>query len=245
MRTELAAVLRCNVGFITQVLNGDSNFSLEHAIAVTDFLKLSGQEKDFFLLLVHREKAGTVKLRDYYQNQLEEILNQRAEIKSRIKSSSILDEKDYAIYYGQWSYTAIHMLLSITKYQSKSEVSKKLGLSLKEVTTVLEFLTKKNLVVEENGFYKTGPTRIHLNKSSPMILSHHANWRIEALKSLSNVQAEDLHYSSVLTMSKRDAKRIRDILLKAIEDVDIILGPSADEEIYAMNMDLFSFGPRD
>jgi uncharacterized protein (TIGR02147 family) len=245
MRTGLAETLGCNIGFISQVLGGESNFSLEHAIGVADYIKITGQERDYFLILVHYEKAGSKKLKEYYQKQIDEILTKRAEIKSRVHASKSLDEKDYLIYYGQWYYCAIHMLLSISEYQTKLAVSEKLGISLKQVEDAITFLVEKKLVIEEKGRFKTGPTRIHLGKTSPLITQHHTNWRMEAIKSLSNQNDTDLHYSSVLTMSNSDAKKIRDVLLKALEDVEIILKPSPDEEIYSLNMDMFTIGKND
>ena len=212
MRTGLAEVLGCNIGFISQVLNGDTHFSLEHAIRVTDFIQLSGQEKDFFLILVHYEKAGSHQLREYYQKQIDEMLFKRQEIKNRIRSSKSLDEKDYVTYYSQWFFAAIHMLLSIPGYQTKIAVSKKLGITLKQVDTALTFLTEKGFVIEEDGLYKTGATRIHLSKTSPIIIQHHTNWRLEAIKSFSNLNEDDLHYSAVLTMSVEDSKKIKNVL---------------------------------
>lgn len=242
MRTQLAENLGCNIGFISQVLGGDANFSLEHAMIIADFIKLTGQEREYFLLLVHLEKAGSKKLQDYYQKHIDEIVQKRAEIKSRVHTTKNLSEKDYLLYYSQWYFVAIHMLLSIPEFQTKQSVSNKLHLDSAIVDEVITFLVEKNLVIEDKGRFKTGPTRIHLNRSSPLISKHHTNWRLEALKTLSIKNEKNLHYSSVITMSATDAKKIKDILLKALEEVEVILKPSPDEEIFSLNFDMFELG---
>ena len=52
-KQALAKYLRCQSSFVSQVLTGRSHFSLEHAVAISDFLKHSDDEREFFLLLVH------------------------------------------------------------------------------------------------------------------------------------------------------------------------------------------------
>ncbi|MBS1958356.1 MAG: TIGR02147 family protein [Bdellovibrionales bacterium] len=238
-RSKLAEKLNCNIGFISQVLNGGSQFSLEHTAQIAEFLDLSEKEADFFFLLVQFERAGSEKLKKHLKRQISAIQKQRKEIKSRIKDSKELTEADYSTYYSNWSYVAIHMALSITQYQSKSALKEKLGLTSKQVDSVIQFLVQKGLIIEEKGNYKTGPTRIHLSRSSPLICQHHSNWRIESMKAIPKQIESNLHYSSVMTMSVADAEKIRSVVLKSLEDVEVILRPSPNEEVFVLGIDFF------
>lgn len=238
-RSKLAEKLNCNIGFVSQVLNGNSQFSLEHATLISEFLNLSEEETDFFLLLVQYERAGSEKLKSHFKRQISKIKKQRKEIKSRIKTSKDLTEADYGIYYSNWSYSAVHMTLSITQYQSKSALKEKLNLTLKQLDTVIQFLLEKGLIIEEKGLYKTGPTRIHLTRNSPLICQHHANWRIEAMKFIPRQVESNLHYSSVMTMSVSDSEKIKNVILKALEDIEVVLKPSPNEEVFSLGIDFF------
>jgi len=242
IRTKLASFLKCQTGFISQVLNGNTHFSLEHCMRIGDFLNLDSEEKHFFMLLVQKEKAGTSELKNYYAMQLKDIIKRKNEIKNRIKVLSNLNEKDYVQYYSNWYYAAIHVLVSIPDYKTKEAISKKLNLSLKTTSEILKFLVEKGLIFENLGKYSIGKARIHLYRESPMIFKHHTNWRIEAIKSLENLNAQDLHYSSVITISKSDAVKIKNILLKSLEIIEPILLPSKEEEIFSICMDFFKLG---
>jgi hypothetical protein len=72
-----------------------------------------------------------------------------------------------------------------------------------------------------------------------MISKHHTNWRMQAIQSLEREAESELHYSSVITVSEGDAVKIREALVKAIEQVRLIVKPSKDEALYCYNLDLF------
>lgn len=241
MRSKLAEVLGCNVGFVSQVLKGESNFSLEHAMEICDFLSLYEEERDYFLLLVHQAKAGSHKLRQHYKKEIDLLRKNREEIKNRVKASTKLDDADYAEYYSHWYMIAVHMALSIPEFQSRDALIEKLPLTQKQVVHAIRFLSNKGFITEKkNGTYNTGTTRIHLSNESPFIAKHHTNWRMEAIQSLSRSHEDDLHYSSVMTLSKNDYTKIRDILLNSLESMEKVLIPSKDEEMVVLNIDLFN-----
>ncbi len=62
------------------------------------------------------------------------------------------------------------------------------------------------------------------------------------MRSLEHVGESELHYSSVMGISRSDIPRVREILVKAVEDARAIIRTSTDEEIYAYSIDLFAAG---
>lgn len=239
-RSRLAGFLNCQTGYISQVLSKDVHFSLEHSIKLNTFLEHDEEESHFFMLLIQLERAGSNDLKKYYKGQIKDILKSRSEVKSRINEDGILSEKDHMVYYSQWYYSAIHVLVSINGFQTKSKIKERLNLDTQTINTVLTFLEINKLIINKKGIYNIGPSRIHLGKDSPIITKHHTNWRLEALKSLeSNYSEVDIHYSSVMTLSKVDAIKIKDILLNSIEQVEPILIESREEDIFSMCIDLF------
>lgn len=239
-RSRLANFLNCQTGYISQVLSKDVHFSLEHSVKLNTFLEHDDEEAHFFMLLIQLERAGSIELKKYYQGQIKDILHERSEFKSRITEDGILSEKDHMIYYSQWYYSAIHVLVSINGFQTKAKIKERLNLESQTINTVLSFLELNKLVVNKKGIYNIGPSRIHLGKDSPIISKHHTNWRLQALKSLESDSSEvDLHYSSVMTLSKDDALKIKNILLNSVEQVEPILIASKEEDVFSMCIDLF------
>ncbi len=90
-----------------------------------------------------------------------------------------------------------------------------------------------------NGKTKTGKTSIHLGSDSPLIVKHHTNWRLQAVRSHEKYRKKNLNYSSVTTLSETDAAEIRELLAKTIEKSKKIIRESPDEKIYSFCLDFF------
>jgi uncharacterized protein (TIGR02147 family) len=241
-RSRLAAKLRCQTAFISHVLNGNSHFSLEHAVVISQFLDHTPEESRYFILLVSLGRAGTKALEEHFEAQIAEIQRKRTQIKERISTDRSLSAEAQMRYYSAWYYSAIHVATSIPKCQTRDALAVALGLAPALVTECLEFLIEHSLVIIEKGRYVIGPVRMHLGADSPLITKQHTNWRLQSLQSLErpiSATAADLHYSGVVTLSHQDAKRVRDILLKAVDETEQVFRPSPEEAVYAVGMDWF------
>src|SRR5262249_50878325 len=98
------------------------------------------------------------------------------------------------------------------------------------------------LAVRSGSGFAIGPRHVHLGKDSENIQKHHSNWRMRALRSFEEERDENLNYSSAVVLSREDAFKVREILLRAIKDsVDLILA-SPEEEVYALNLDFIRLG---
>ena len=94
-KLALARALRCQPGFVTQILKGEKQLSLEQALGFTSFAGLEGAEKEYFLLLVQKDRAGTRELRDFFQVKLGELRRERASLlKHRLKAPRAVKGRD-------------------------------------------------------------------------------------------------------------------------------------------------------
>jgi uncharacterized protein (TIGR02147 family) len=240
-RNRLAEALNCQKGFVSQVLSGRSHFSLEHGMRISRFLELDAAEEEYFLLLLHLGRAGSKDLEKFYEKKLGEIHERRKEIKERIRARSDLSEAEQMIYYSSWHYTAIHMCLFLPGIRSRTTIAEYLGLSPKTVARVLEFLLSVGLAKEneERGEIAAGPARIHISQASPFISRHHTNWRMKAIDSLDAPKESDLHYSLIMSIDENAAEKVRELILKAIQDIEPVLKAAEDKAVYTLNVDLF------
>lgn len=239
IRSKLAVHLNCQISFLSQVLNGESHFSLEHGLKISTFLAHSKDENRFFMLLLEAGRASSKDLKNYYLDQIHELLERRKEIRNLIVTNDALSLESQLRYYSSWYYSAIHVIISITAFQTPQAIAERLKLPLQLVHTVLEFLESIGLAKFEQGRYQIGPKRIHLGRESDLISKHHSNWRLQALQHLERREDGDLFYSSTYSIAKRDIPRVRDILMRAIEQVDPLIMKSNEEELISLNLDLF------
>jgi uncharacterized protein (TIGR02147 family) len=238
-RLKLSEALNCHSAYITQVLNKDAHFNLEQAVEAATFFNLNNEEQDFFLLLLQYAKAGSKKLRDLTNKKIKDIKEARALVSNRMKTKQELDTITQAKYYSRWYYAAIHVLVTIPGKKTKESISVYLGLDMDTVNEAIHFLESTGLIEFDQKGYDTGMTKVFLSGDSPFIVQHHENWRLRAIDAITKSRKENLHFSSVYTLSEADFIKIREKLHDSIQEVWSIVQPSKEEKLCVLNMDFF------
>lgn len=238
-RSRLAKHLNCQTAFISQVLAGKVDFSLEHAVKIGQFLALSEAENHFLILLIHFGRAGSKMLREHYQGQMNQIREKRSQVEERIEVKSKVSFEDQAHYYSAWYYSTVHVALSLLPIQTPAMLATRLGVPLPRVQEILEFLVKAGMAKRTSKGFTIGHRRIHLGNYSPFIRKHHINWRMKAVNSLDFPSKSDLHYSGVFTLTAEDFSRIREMLLDVIQKSEPIIRESREETLGALCLDWF------
>ncbi|MBK25647.1 MAG: hypothetical protein CME70_16740 [Halobacteriovorax sp.] len=245
IKRSMATFLGCQTAFISQVLNQHVHFSLEQAIKLNKFWEHNKEESKFFLLLIQYQRAGNKELEFFFHEEMKEIIERRSNLKERLNIKDSLDDSNQHIYYSAWYYAAVHILLSIPAFQTPKAISKHLRLPLKQIQEIITFLEANGLAVQKAGKYEIGLTRIHLDKNSVQIRRHHTNWRNQAITSIDKNDPNDLHYSNALSMSHGDVPKIKEILIKAIEECRVIIRASKEERLQVLTMDFFGINESD
>lgn len=241
VRLAISKALRCQPAYISQVLNGGGNFSLEQGEGICQFLGFGKQESHYFLLLLQKERAGTKNLRVYFEEQIEEVQKRRLVLTERLGKEHELTEAQRAEYYSSWIYAAVHIGLSIPGLQEKKLLAEFFQLPQMKVAAVVDFLLHSGLVVERaGGGYDFGPSKIRLGNDSPQIVRHHSNWRVRAMESLEREGLSDMHYSGVVSISRADAVRIKESLLEQVKKCQAVVADSPEEELYGIGLDFFN-----
>jgi uncharacterized protein (TIGR02147 family) len=239
-RTKLAEYLGCQLSYVSLVLTTDKHhFNLEQGQKIAQFLNLSEPEIDFFILLLSKDRAGSKDLEVYFSKKIQKILRERADVLSRIKDSSSLENRDQAIYYSDWYYTAIHMILRSNKSVSPFELSQTLNLSIDKVHECIAFLERVGILIKQKGQYKIQDIRIHIPEGATWLNAHHKNWRNRSILSLDNKKDDDLHYTMITSISESAAKEIRKKILDMIQANEPIIRDAEDRVVYSLNLDFF------
>lgn len=238
-KAKLSAGMACQSAYLSRVLNGNADLSLEQAQRANAVLGHTKEESKFFLLLLLYNKAGTQELKQEFYEQMEQIIQQRLILKNRFNVKKSISREDQVTYYSAWYYTAAHFLLTVPEFQTRDAIAVRLGLPLKKVSSILDFLVSIGIATQEGHRFKTSAMRIHLENDSPMISKHHTNWRMKAIQSTERETPDELHYSAVITIAKKDALKIKSALVKAIESVRELVKESNEEELFCYTVDFF------
>ena len=236
---RLADHLGVHTTLVSQILTGLKDLNFDQAVLTSEFFGLNELESEFFVALVQMARAGNESSRKMVKKRLTELKSQSSELKNRVKSEGKLSEEQRAIFYADWSYTAVRQLSAIPKLNDVETIAKKLNLSIKKVRSVTSFLISAGLCRETKGRISPGPASTHVDANSPWSRIHHTNWRELALRTLDQENQDHVHYTSPMTLSRRDAKVLRELILKFIESVNKVVDPSPSEILYCLNIDWF------
>jgi len=239
-RKALAEATGCQTAYISQVLNGHYHLSLEQAESAARFLGFTRDETRYFVMLVESQRAGTQSLRQLLSDQLSEMRERHLVIKERIGVSTELSEQNRERYYSSWHYAAIHIAVTIPRLRTRTALGRALRIPSRKLGEVLEFLVSVGLLSKEGEKYLPGPTQIHLPKDSPAIYQHHWNWRKQAMVQMHSDHADqNVHYSSISSISAEDAQKVRALLTQSISDAVRVIKTSPEEQLFGINVDFF------
>jgi len=241
LRSKLAILTHTKPAFISRVLSEKIDLSPEHVPPTNQMLNHTEEESHFFTLLVLKARAGTPTLQAYYDQQIKKILEERTSFLNRVSISENVSQAEQTKYYSQWYYLAIHVSVAIPQYQTREALSTRLKLPLPVVSKALDTLESMGLVMKKNGRYLTGKKRIHLAKDSPWISTFHSHFRQRAVQQLATPEVNDLHFSMAMSISKGLFEEYRKRLLDVMTEFEEKMIHVKDEELYALNIDLFRY----
>ena len=244
VKSALSSFVGCQTTYLSKVLSGKADFNAEQAEAVSRFFKLTRVEKKFFISLVFFCRAGTAESKSFFEEEIIELKQHSLNLKKRLDVKDGLKEKEQQQYYSNWLYAVVHVMSSLPTITSAEHISKALSINLSRILKALDFLQSVGLVELKKGRLEIGNSRLHLPSDSPLIFQHHKNWRIQAMHAVDHAIKDNLHYSSVVTLSKKDAYKVKNTLIESIQSVKHqVRNSTPEEECYAFNIDFFNVIP--
>jgi uncharacterized protein (TIGR02147 family) len=239
VKSRLADFMGSQPAYLSRVLNGDADLTLEQGEAATRFFVLNKAESLYFLAVLGENRAGTPALKKFWLQQKETALSMRLELEGRIRTENVLSERDRLFYFSQWYHAAIHAAIGLKHLQTPMALANHFRLDLVTVVAALEFLTSIGLIQKKDQRYIGGPITMHLEKNSPLVGRHHLNWKVKAMESITEPRSSDVHYTSVITVSKDDWIRLREIVFSAVESMRSTVSASGEEVLACYQFDLF------
>lgn len=240
-RSRLAEALQCQAAYISRVLEGDAQLSLEQAERVNAYLGHAKDECEFFFLLVQHDRAGSPGLRSYFKSKIDRLVEERLNLAPRFQIENAISAADHAVYFSRWQNAATHVALLVPSLaKDRSALADRLRFKPEHLDEAIRLLLSLGLFVEgRDGQLIPTAKRLHLSKDSQVINRHHVNWRLRAIDAIERDADAGLHYSSVVSLSRDDLPRAKEILVKAIESIKSLVRDSKEETIASFCTDLY------
>lgn len=240
LKSSLAEAVAVQSAYVSQVLNDNSHLSLEQGDLANQFFKHSEKESRYFLLILQKEKAGTVSLKKFFQKQVDEFLKEEFSYLKKNEIKNSLSSKDQAQYYSSWEYNVLHMAVTIPRLRTKEALMTAFAMGEKKFNLCMEFLIESGLVRRSGGQFIPGTIENYLAKDSPFVRQLHLNSRALAISSLSADSELDAHYSGSLTLSMKDAIKVKKLLSDCLSEIAETTKHSKEENIFGFVIDFYN-----
>jgi uncharacterized protein (TIGR02147 family) len=235
--TRMAQALGIHTTMISHIMKGTTDFSLEQALKLADYLSLNSLETDYLVALVQLGRAGDRRTKEYCQARVNELRKQALDLQTRLKAKNEMSEVDRAYYYSSPIYAYVRLLSAIERFQTPEAILEEVQISPKRLKAVLDFLISRNLCEEKTHRVVYGQIPTYIEASSPIVTRHHMNWRQKAQEKFDNLRAEDLVFTFPTTMSEEDFEVLREKLVQFIEEFKSLAAPSPADHLYCLNVD--------
>ncbi|HWU42574.1 MAG TPA: TIGR02147 family protein [Bdellovibrio sp.] len=239
VRGKFAAAIRCQPSYVSQVLKGTSELTLEQADRASQFMGHMDEQSEYFLMLVCLARAGTEPLRKQLERMVDKAHSSYWRLQNRLSSKGFVTEEAKRLFYSNWQYSAVHIAVTVPGLRTPERIAERLQIPLKQAREALHFLTQIGLVKTSGREHVPGEQWLHTGNDRELAVRDHLNWRVKAISSLDNFHPANLHYSSVVSISAGDFDLVRARLIKALEDLRGIIKESKEEKVCSLLLDFF------
>ncbi len=238
---KIAKALRVHSTLISQIFRGPKHLTPEQAQATAEYFGLSNSEAEYFLLLVHADRAGSAPLKKIYDKRIAELREASQNLRERFKSSKVLSDTDQAVFYSRWSYSGVRLAASLPGDFSQDRLAQELGISREQSAHIIDFLVKRSLLnPQTQGGYALGSRQTHVPMDSPWVVQHHRNWRLKTIERLERsprIEEPELVFTSPLTIAAADMGKVRALILQFIEELKTIVSETEPDTLACLNID--------
>ncbi len=237
---KAAEYLKCHPTFISQVLHEKSDLSIDQGVLFCEFAQFNEEETEYFLDLLFLERSASAPGRRLFKKRLQKHLSKRASFGERVKAEGKINQELRRLYYQSWIPQTLHVYLQIGDGATCEKASQVLGIAEEEVAEHLANLEEMDLIQRNGKKYQSKVSLVHTANDDPIINQIHTNWRLHTIQQLQSRQKiRDVHFSSVMSLSKESVQMIKNYIFDHIENVSEEVKQSRSETVYAYCLDFY------
>lgn len=228
-KAALAEAAGCQRSFLSQVLKGSAHLTLEHAIGIAQYLRLSPAQTEYFYYMVAQARSGTSALRHYYGEKMKSLRWSGEEMRRGASAARQVNDS-HVEYYSSWTFAAVHIALTVTSLRTSAAIARRLKLEQLEVEAILRKLKSWGLVEIEKNEWRTTKKHLHLPDDHFMNALNHRNWRTKSLELYERETKRGVMYSAVYSLNRDDYEKLRDLAYRFIGESRRLVAASDNEQ---------------
>lgn len=241
-KAHLSQCMGIQTSHFSQVLAGKIDLNPDQGAKLCDEWKFDDLEADYFLNLIHLERATTISLK----KRIKKNLTHAKLAHSRGNDMHVLSNNnqiDYLPFYSSWVYPAVYGALKLKGMSTELDIAKRLELSLSTVKSTFQGLEAMKLIEKQDGKWISLKDGI-LNLSQHARAISQMEFRAKAHQLFVDGDTEMVRYSSMSAVTHQKyyefKERIQKFLASYHSDT-CEMGPPP-EELIVLNLDFFRLG---
>jgi uncharacterized protein (TIGR02147 family) len=238
--SRIAKSISVHQTLVSMVLAGERDLSLEQGFDLAMYLGLTPLEREYFSQLIQYARAGNQRYKSAVREKIEELRAEANQLSKRVEHEKVLSDQQRTVMYSSWVYSAVLLFASTSeKGKTLEEIQARFTLPRPQVVGILNFLESAGLVEKSGEHYLMVPQMTFLEHGSPHLLKHHTNWRIKALSQIEQISESELMFTSPVSLSRQDFKKLREELAEYIKGFLATVKDSPADELACLNIDFF------
>ena len=229
--------------YILRVMNGTRNLSQSGSFKLSEALRLSEKETNYFITLVAFNQAETAREKEFYYFKLAEICKHGRQQKLR---------QDQFEYFSEWFYSALRSLLPVIDFKDDYKVIGRFltpQLSASQVEKAVRLLLDLNLLEKDkDGRYHVATSQINAGDAvhSVAMVRFHKQMLDLARRALDTSPPENRDITGVtMSLSAHGFNKVREELAVFRKKIMFIAEQDHDEEgAFQLNLQLFPLSKR-
>ena len=237
---KLAEFLRVSTVSVSQIFRGERHLTSEQAYLVTKFIELDNYETTYFLHMLDYAKASHFELKEFYKLRLDKVREEAIRVKGRISKFKELKDSDKAIFYSDASFSKVRLASSLEGINNIDDLSKYLNIPSSKISSIVDFLLEKGLCKLKKDQLHINTQHTLLTADSPFVKNHHVNWRVNSIEKASDLNRKnEVMFTLPMSLSEKAYDELHKLILKTIKDTYDVVGPSEDECLAYLGIDLY------
>lgn len=240
-KSKLAEALKIQSSYLSRVIAGTSDLTMEQAASLCDIWLLDKTESEYFLTLVNLERAGSEVLRSRLLQMLDSIRKSNDGMPKVELKGVEMDFANAYDYFSFWLLPTIRSALEVEELRDIPALAKRLGQAPEVIENGLNKLASMNLVRKSTtgwevveGTFLARNTRLHG--------SYHSAIRNKAAEVMLAGDTDGRYFTAVFCLKQKDYLQVKEKIYNLVKDVESLAGAPGNEEVVAFTLDFFRFG---